>query len=732
MKATRMYFVMLLFVLLVPFGACSSQNETTQEPQGAVGQSSMQTESSGEAVAPSGDLSGGQGQASTSEPSLAVGEVELNEMPLALAIEDGNETAYNEISNIIPMDSETDNNILDNDDLEICIRPLPEDETEPKTTTTTTTDTTTTTETVTETGIESAGIVTRAETNGTMTSSSREPSLSPNTATTPSYTTATPSPMPTPAPTSYPSSASDVVPMEAPPQGDSYIPMSPPPDQADGESPILMAPPAPAAPSAPSIELEFSYDYASRADFGIMEAPPYHNREQEQFFHNTERYIPIVENAVVSTAEETAVSFTLQIDTASYGTISRYISSGSRPPSDAVRVAEMLNYFTYDTPLQATGSPFAVYTEVGRSPFNADRHLAFVRVKAQDISRDELPGNNLTFLIDTSGSMSPANRLPLLKEAFGVLVETLNARDIVSVVTYAGSAEVLLDSVRGNEYEKIMNAINSLEANGSTAGGPGITKAYELANKNFNSEMNNRIILATDGDFNVGVSSVEQLERMMNEQRGKGIHMTILGVGVGNYTSSTMETVARNGNGAYHYIDNLRAARKIFVEELTSNLFVIAEEVRSQIVFNADRVESYRLIGYENRTMDNRHFDDDSRDAGEVGVGSDLVIMFELKLRERAVGDLFNVRIRYHNPGEATSRLVEVPAGTERILTSNTSEFTFAAAVAAFGHILRSSEHNRTATIPLVISMANDSIGSDEHGHRRGFLEMVEGYDRGR
>jgi Ca-activated chloride channel family protein len=440
-----------------------------------------------------------------------------------------------------------------------------------------------------------------------------------------------------------------------------------------------------------------------------------------------ERYIPVIENTWVQTALEAAVSFTLQIDTASYRNVSRFINSGHLPPPDAVRIAEMLNYFNYDLVLpDVPDSPFSVYTEIGQSPFNQDKHLAFVRVRADDINRDDLPANNLTFLIDTSGSMAPENRLPLLQRSLALLVENLDERDVVSIVTYAGCAEVLLDSVSGSEHAKIMNAVNGLRAQGSTAGGPGIVTAYELAARNFDPEMNNRIILATDGDFNVGVSTVGELEELMAEQRRRGIHMTLLGFGVGNYTSQTMETIAKNGNGAYHYIDNIQAAHKVFVEELVSNLFVIAEEVRSQIVFNPDFVTNYRLIGYENRVMDNRDFDNDARDHGQVGVGSDLVIMFEIELcSEFLQGELFNVRIRYNEPSETVSRLIEVPASEAAILTENTSDFTFAAAVAAFGHILRSSEHSGNASLTAVLTMASDSIGTDRHGHRRAFIELA-------
>jgi Ca-activated chloride channel family protein len=470
-----------------------------------------------------------------------------------------------------------------------------------------------------------------------------------------------------------------------------------------------------AALSAPAVDMEMSRQTTGAGDpFG------------------GERYIPIVDNAFVRPRDEAAVSFTMQMDTASYRNVARFINSGHRPPSDAVRVAEMVNYFNYDLVLPTDDSPFSIYTEIGPSPFNSDKHLAFVRVLAQDINRDDLPASNLTFLIDTSGSMAPANRLPLLQQSLALLVANLDERDTVSVVTYAGCARVLLDSVRGDRHEYIMDAINGLRASGGTAGGPGIMKAYELAAQNFNSDMNNRIILATDGDFNIGVSSTADLEKLMNEHRTRGIHMTLLGFGVGNYTSQTMETIAKNGNGAYHYIDTISAGRKVFVEELISNMYVIAEEVRAQIVFNPETVANYRLIGYENRLIENRHFDDDSRDHGQVGVGADLVIMFEIETTDAvrlrsAPQRLFTVRIRYHDPGATDSHLIEAPAFGFAPL-ENTTDFNFAAAVASFGHILRGSQFTGNATIPGVISLASDSVGVDTHGHRREFLELVHAY----
>jgi Ca-activated chloride channel family protein len=462
-------------------------------------------------------------------------------------------------------------------------------------------------------------------------------------------------------------------------------------------------------------------------------------REEDPF--RGEGYIPIVENTFVSPREEAAVSFTLQIDTASYRNIARFINSGNRPPADAVRVAEMVNYFNFDiAPPNFQNSPFAVYTEIGPSPFNENMHLAFVRVRAQDINREDLPANNLTFLIDTSGSMAAQNRLPLLQQSLALLVENLDARDVVSIVTYAGCAQILLDSVAGNNHAEIMAAINGLRAHGSTAGGPGITAAYELATRNFDPSMNNRIILATDGDFNVGVRTTRELEELMAEHRTRGIHMTLLGFGVGNYQSQTMETIARNGNGAYHYVDTLQSARKIFVEDLISNMYVIAEDVRAQVIFNPEAITNYRLIGYENRIIENEHFDDDSLDAGEVGVGSDIVMLFEIEINEafrNNGGDrseldaqLFTVRIRYHEPGSPTSRLIEASTHLNRILQNNTSDFNFAAAVASFGHILRNSEYTGNVNITRVLSLANDNRGADTHGHRREFIEIVENFLR--
>jgi Ca-activated chloride channel family protein len=424
----------------------------------------------------------------------------------------------------------------------------------------------------------------------------------------------------------------------------------------------------------------------------------------------------------------------------------------------------MINYFPYETILPEDDTPFSIYTELGQSPFNRDSYLAFVRVKSKDIDKSQLPSSNLTFLIDTSGSMNTYDNLPLLKSAFTMLVETLTEDDIVSIVTYAGSAGVLLDSVSGNQKDKIIAAIENLSAGGSTAGGEGINMAYQLAEKNFMKAGNNRVILATDGDFNVGVSSVKALENLMTEKRESGVYLTILGFGTENLKDNKMETMAKNGSGNYHYIDTVATAKKVLVDELTANLFTIADDVKAQVEFNPELVATYRLIGYENSMLKNKDFNNDKKDAGEIGVGTDVILMFELELK--GVGDkpelkyqsnqttkttsnsanrsgggvvnlssqytdeLFEVRIRYKNPGESDSQLILHPVKIDRVLDFNTDDFIFATSVAGFGQLLRSSEYAGKFTVNDTLNMAMDSIGKDRSGYRKEFIEIVKKYQK--
>ena len=485
----------------------------------------------------------------------------------------------------------------------------------------------------------------------------------------------------------------------------------------------------------------------------------YNYAPEREYPYSDEEYLEITENKEVDVSDNSVVTFSLKIDSASYRNVARYIEDGSLPPKDAVRIEEMINYFSYEEILPENNTPFAIYTELGQSPFNhvdlngdgyADNYLAFIRVKSKDIDKDNLPDSNLTFLIDTSGSMDSYDKLPLLKSAFSLLVETLTENDVVSIVTYAGSAGILLDSVRGNQKDKIISAIDNLSAGGSTAGADGINTAYKLAEKNFMKNGNNRVILATDGDFNVGVSSVKALENLMTEKRDSGVYLTILGFGTENLKDNKMETMAKNGSGNYHYIDSVTAAKKVLVDELSANLFTIADDVKAQVEFNPALVSTYRLIGYENSMLKNKDFENDRKDAGEIGIGTDVVLMFELELADSSPilkyqpnknisnisditdlsDELFEVRIRYKNPGESESLLITHPVKTDRIFDFNTNDFIFASSVAGFGMILRSSEYTGSFTADKLLAKAMDSIGKDRNGYRKEFIELVKKYQR--
>ena len=489
------------------------------------------------------------------------------------------------------------------------------------------------------------------------------------------------------------------------------------------------------------------------------------NRAKNQ---NGERYLDIRENSEQSTERASLLTFSLKVDTASYDNTARYLRSGELPPPNAVRTEEFINYFNYDAPMFFEEHPFSIYTEIGISPLNNKRHLALIRVKSKELDTRELPSSSLTLLIDTSGSMDSYDKLPLLKDSFALLVETLDEDDRVSIVTYAGSSHIALDSANGAEHNKILRAIDKLTASGSTAGANGIITAYELAEKNFIPGGNNRVILATDGDFNVGPSSLEDLEDLISRKRDSGVYLSILGFGTGNIRDDLMETLSKNGNGNYAYIHSLDSAKKVLVEELAANLFVIADDVKAQVEFNPKNVKSYRLIGYENRMLNNEDFEDDRKDASEIGVGTDVVMMFELELTgtqpstdstttlkyqhaetdppaalpvhlqeqsdrqdEAAFADeLFEVRIRYKVPGENESKLMLHPAAKESILNRNSTDFNFAASVVGFGQLLRKSTYADTYTLEEVTQLAKNSVGKDQGGYRKAHIELLGQYKR--
>ncbi|MCL2352661.1 MAG: VWA domain-containing protein [Firmicutes bacterium] len=503
--------------------------------------------------------------------------------------------------------------------------------------------------------------------------------------------------------------------------------------------------PAAAAPNMPAAEPPAAgYSGSASANRAPADANKYSQWETGQQVYADEEYLPITENPEKDAASNPLITFSLKVDTASYRNVARYIGSGNLPPADAVRVEEMINYFAYDQALPENDAPFSIYAELGRSMFDEDKTLAFVRVKAKDADRSDLPRSSLTFLIDSSGSMASYDKLPLLKSSFGLLVDTLTENDTVSIVTYAGSSYVVLDSVAGDQKQRIMDAINSLRSNGSTAGGVGINTAYALAEKNFIEGGNNRVILATDGDFNVGVSDVGELEKLISDKRDSGVYLSVLGFGTENLKDNKMETLAKNGNGNYSYIDNADAAQKVLVDELASNLYTIADDVKAQIEFNPALVGTYRLLGYENSVMANRDFANDAKDAGEIGVGTDVVMMFELTLTGGAqplkyqsqtpapAGDysdeLFEVRIRYKDPGQSESKLIAEPVKTASVRSHNTGDFIFAECVAGFGQMLRGSEYAAGLGSAELLAAARDSLGEDRGGYRREFVSIVEKY----
>ena len=492
--------------------------------------------------------------------------------------------------------------------------------------------------------------------------------------------------------------------------------------------------PRPGPPSSPAPVPEAPAD-------GSLESSPVPDYSQN------ESYLTIDENLAKSTDRESTLTFSLKVDTAAYSNVKRYIESGNLPPHDAVRTEELINYFKYDGEMSFSNDPFAIYAEVGPSPFDAGRYMAFIRVKSVDIDKNKLPRSNLTFLIDTSGSMDSYDKLPLLKQAFGLLVDTLTENDRVSIVTYAGSSAVILDGTTGDNKQHIMSAIENLRAGGSTAGADGINTAYALAEKNFIENGNNRVILATDGDFNVGISSTDKLAELVAEKRGNGVYMSILGFGTGNIRDDIMETLSKEGNGNYSYISDLHGAKKVLVDELSANLFTIADDVKAQIEFNPQNVKSYRLIGYENRRLNNEDFADDTKDAGEIGAGTDVIMMFELKLygagpetpgkyaqTNTAVPDfadeLFEIRLRYKKPGEDNSNLMTRPVFFDNIVENGSTDFHFACSVAAFCHLLRESQYTDKLTLGDVKSLAGNSLGYDREGYRWEFLRLLEQCER--
>ena len=491
-----------------------------------------------------------------------------------------------------------------------------------------------------------------------------------------------------------------------------------------------------------AMEMEMSYDMSYSGNYS-------HNEVQIPV-HNTEEYNAINENIFHNPARTPLSTFSIDVDAASYSNIRRFITSSQMPPKDAVRIEEMINYFDYEYPQPEGQDPFSVNTELAICPWNTDHYLVHIGLQGKDIPTENLPPSNLVFLLDVSGSMNQANKLPLLKSAFKLLVDKLRPEDKVSIVVYAGAAGLVLPPTSGNQKETIINALDRLQAGGSTAGGQGIKLAYKTARQNYLPEGNNRIILATDGDFNVGESSNAGMERLIEEERKSGVFLTVIGFGMGNYKDSKMEILADKGNGNYAYIDNILEAKKVFVNEFGGTLFTIAKDVKIQVEFNPNVVQGYRLIGYENRKLRDEDFNNDKKDAGELGSGHTVTALYEIipvgvknqytgsidplkyqeneAVKKRNYGsEMMTVKLRYKQPDGNTSKLLSKIVKNKVSEFENTSDnFRFSASVAGFGMILRDSEFKGSTDFEQVIEWANTSKGQDKNGYRAEFIRLIE------
>lgn len=467
---------------------------------------------------------------------------------------------------------------------------------------------------------------------------------------------------------------------------------------------------------------------------------------------NTEAYNHIQENGFLSVADNPLSTFSIDVDRASYSNVRRFLLDGRLPPTDAVRIEEMINYFNYDYPRERGEHPFGVDVEVGAAPWKPGHLLMRIALASPRIETENLPPGNFVFLIDVSGSMQSPDKLPLVKNSMRLLVNQLRERDRVAIVVYAGAAGLVLPSTPGSQKERILEAIEGLEAGGSTAGGEGLRLAYSVARENHIQGGNNRVILASDGDFNVGESSDSEMIRLVEERRRQGTFLTVLGFGTGNLKDSRMEQMADHGNGNYAYIDSLLEARKVLVTEMGGTLQTVASDVKLQIEFNPAQVRAYRLIGYENRLLAAEDFYDDTKDAGELGSGHTVTALYEIvpvgvetdveirgtdplryQTRPGPAGggaapsdELGFVKIRYKRPGSENSILMDLPVrGTA---TTPSRDFNFAAAVAGFGMLLRESEYRGNMNPDRVIELAGAGQGGDPDGHRAEFVRLVEIY----
>ena len=519
-------------------------------------------------------------------------------------------------------------------------------------------------------------------------------------------------------------------------------------------------------------DAEADMAYGDRADGSkVMEsqsansyADSVYDYDEDPGYSNMEEYSQWEEQGFQSVMDAPLSTFAADVDTASYSNLRRLINSGyelDELPEGAVRIEEMINYFSYDYNAPKGMEPFGVTTQISNCPWNDEAKLLMIGLKTEDIDYSQAPPSNLVFLLDVSGSMYSDDKLPLLQESFGLLAENLSKKDRISIVTYAGDDRIVLDGVRGDETKKIKKALDSLEAGGGTYGSKGIETAYALAEDNYIEGGNNRVILATDGDLNIGLTSEEELEELISEKKESGIFLSVLGFGAGNIKDNKMETLADKGNGNYAYIDSLREANKVLVEEMTATLLTVCKDVKFQVEFNPEVVESYRLLGYENRALAKEDFNDDTKDAGEIGAGHSVTALYEIMLTDanydlarseiedlkyseqykkmfgkqlgmddvanwEDIGDIewLTISVRYKKPAGDKSNLLQYPIGSECYTSTPTDDFIFAAAVAEFGLLASHSEYPEDASIKHVEKALRSIDLSDEY--KEEFLELVQ------
>lgn len=460
----------------------------------------------------------------------------------------------------------------------------------------------------------------------------------------------------------------------------------------------------------------------------------------------SEKYAEIDENPFLETSRAPLSTFSIDVDTASYANVRRYLNDGNLPPKDAVRIEELINYFEYDYPSPVGDVPFSVTTEVATAPWNKQHRIVSIGLQGKKVALDNVPPSNLVFLLDVSGSMNEPRKLPLLKDALRILVNQLSSKDKVAIVVYAGKSGLVLPSTAADNKGEILNALNNLNAGGSTNGGQGIQLAYKVAQENFIANGNNRVILATDGDFNVGLSSDDELVRLIEHNRNSNIFLSVLGFGSGNTNDSMMEKLADRGNGNYAYIDSQDEARKALGSQVAGTLYAIAKDVKIQVEFNPAKVAGYRLIGYENRLLANRDFNDDRKDAGDIGAGHSVTALYEIIPAGQTVdndgielkygrvqpsdssfnNELLTVKLRYKEPNGSESKLLSQGLiDRESSIETASENLRFAASVAEFGLLLRDSRYKGSASFRNVSNLAEGALGNDLRNYRNDFLTLV-------